>query len=333
MAVNTRFLADNKLVNSLIQDIKVSHSSTIKGVGDDAAILDLHGSSTVMATNTFTEAVSFDLAYTPLNLLGYKVVVAGVSNILAMNAQPTHLMLSLGVPQRINEKGLLEFYEGVKQACENYHLDLVGGDTKGSMAGFVITTTALGMNKIDKLSYRSNAQEKDLIVVSGDLGAAYAGLDILQAKKKEFNATQEQPDISDYKYLVERQLKPEARRDVVHFLAENNIVPTSMTDITNGLRHDLIKLLDRSALGAELYEKQLPVSVDAGKYAEAVKEPLLNFVLNGGEDYELLFTVGLDQADMVKDVEGLSIIGYTRPISEGVKLICKNERVIELTKQ
>lgn len=323
---------ENKLLNTLLADIKISNSETIKGLGDDGAVLDLHGKSTIICSKMISEAVDFDLSYVPLKHLGYKTVTSSISNAIAMNSTPKHLSLNLAVPQRINEAMLKEFFEGVKQACKLYHIDLVAGDLSASVSGFMISTTVVGTTNFEKISYQANAQQSDVICVTGDLGSAMAGLKALQYAKKEFMETQKQPELNEYSYLIERQLKPESRLDAVRLLEEKGITPTSMTDISKGLASDLVKVLDKSGLGCVIYEDKIPVAKETSRFVRSVGENLYDYILSAGEDYELLFTISAKEFEQIKDIEGISPIGYTTDKSEGTTLSCKDDKQIDLKK-
>jgi thiamine-monophosphate kinase len=317
-------LGEFGLIDHLTKNIEIHNASTILGVGDDGAVIDHFGKQTVVSTDLLLEGVHFDLAYTPLKHLGYKSVIVNLSDIYAMNAVPTQVTVSLGISNRFSLEALDEFYEGVYAACNRYQVDLIGGDTTTSQRGFVISVTALGEVSPDKFVKRSTAQKGDLLCVSGDLGAAYVGLLFLEREKQIFiESPGVQPDLENETYVIGRLLKPEARKDIVDFFAEKEIMPTSMMDISDGLSSEILHICKNSNLGCVVYEDKLPVE-------EAMKTAAFKFeidptacALSGGEDYELLFT--LSQADYDKIVlnEQISVIGYMTEPEEGSHIITK----------
>lgn len=317
-------LGEFGLIDHLTKNIEIHNASTILGVGDDGAVIDHFGKQTVVSTDLLLEGVHFDLAYTPLKHLGYKSVIVNLSDIYAMNAVPTQITVSLGISNRFSLEALDEFYEGVYAACNRYQVDLIGGDTTTSQRGFVISVTALGEVSPDKFVKRSTAQKGDLLCVSGDLGAAYVGLLFLEREKQIFiESPGVQPDLENETYVIGRLLKPEARKDIVDFFAEKEIMPTSMMDISDGLSSEILHICKNSNLGCVVYEDKLPVE-------EAMKTAAFKFeidptacALSGGEDYELLFT--LSQADYDKIVlnEQISVIGYMTEPEQGSHIITK----------
>ncbi|HLW09458.1 MAG TPA: thiamine-phosphate kinase, partial [Fermentimonas sp.] len=289
-------LGEFGLIDHLTRDIKLTQPTTIKGVGDDAAVIDNSGKRTLITTDLLLEGIHFDLIYSPLKHLGYKAAVVNFSDIYAMNGIPQQITVSLGIAKRISVEDLETFYSGVKLACEVYGVDLVGGDTTSSLTGFTISITCTGIADDDKIVYRNGAKDTDLIFVSGDLGASYMGLQLLEREKTVFDGKNEktfQPDFGGKEYILERQLKPEARKDVIEALANNNIVPTSMIDLSDGLSSDILHICKQSNVGCQIFEERLPIDYQTAAMAETFNMNITTVALNGGEDYELLFTVPL----------------------------------------
>lgn len=285
-------LGEFGLIQHLTQDFKNTQPSTLKGIGDDAAVLDLSKTKTVVSTDLLVEGVHFDLAYMPLKHLGYKAVMVNLSDIYAMNAMATQITVSLAVSNRFPLEALEEFYAGVSFACKLYGVDLVGGDTTSSTKGMLISITAIGQAKEEQLVMRSGAKENDLLVVTGDLGGAYLGLQVLEREKEVFKVDpNNQPDLDAYSYIVERQLKPEARKDMVALLEKLEVLPTSMIDISDGLSSEILHLCSQSELGCNLYEDKIPLDPTVIATAEEFKIDSTMIALSGGEDYELLFTI------------------------------------------
>jgi thiamine-monophosphate kinase len=319
------------LIEHLTKNIELKQASSIVGVGDDAAVIDHFGKQTVISTDLLLEGVHFDLMYTPLKHLGYKSVVVNLSDIYAMNAIPTQILMSVGLSNRFSVEAVTEFYEGVYAACEKYGVDLIGGDTTASQKGFMISVTAIGEVAPDKYVKRNTAQKGDLICVSGDLGGAYVGLLFLEREKKIYlESPGVQPDLEGESYVVGRLLKPEARKDIIEFLDDAEIRPTSMMDISDGLSSEILHLCKQSQLGCVLYEEKIPI-------AEAMRNAAFKFeidptacALSGGEDYELLFTVS--QADYEKLIlnEQISVVGYMTEPEQGTHIHTKggNKHVI-----
>ncbi len=303
-------LGEFGLIDRLTQNNETKNASTILSVGDDAAVIDHFGRQTVISTDLLLEGIHFDLSYTPLKHLGYKSVVVNVSDIYAMNATPTQIVLSIGISNKFSVEALDEFYEGVYAACEKHNVDLIGGDTTSSQKGFVISITAIGEVAPDKYVKRSTAKVNDLICVSGDLGGAFLGLTILEREKKIFETTGAQPDLENQAYIVGRLLKPEARKDVIEYFAAQNIMPTSMMDISDGLSSELLHICKQSNVGCVIYEDKLPLNEDSKNFAYKLELDPTACALSGGEDYELLFTVSQSDFEKVSANNGLSIIGY-----------------------
>jgi thiamine-monophosphate kinase len=317
-------LGEFGLIKHLTKNIELHNASTIVGVGDDAAILDHFGKQTVVTTDLLIEGVHFDLAYTPLKHLGYKSVIVNLSDIYAMNAIPTQITMSIGISNRFPVEALDEFYEGIYAACEKYGVDLIGGDTASSQKGFIVSVTAIGEVAPDKYVKRSGAQQGDLLCCSGDLGAAYVGLLFLEREKRIYLENPGvQPDLEGESYVIGRLLKPEARKDIIEFFKENNIQPTAMMDISDGLSSEILHLCEQSGLGCALYEDKIPVSEDMRAAAYKFEIDPTACALSGGEDYELLFTV--PQSDYEKLVlnEQVSVIGYMTEASEAPHIITK----------
>ena len=316
-------LGEFGLIDHLTQNNETRNASTILSVGDDAAVIDHFGRQTVISSDLLLEGVHFDLSYTPLKHLGYKAVVVNVSDIYAMNATPTQIVLSIGFSNRFALESLDEFYDGVYAACAEYNVDLVGGDTTTSLRGFVISVTAIGEVAPDKYVTRSGAKSGDLICVSGELGGAFLGLTLLEREKRIFEETGAQPDLEGQTYIVGRLLKPEARKDIIEYFAEENILPTSMIDISDGLSSELMHICKQSKLGCVLYEDKLPFADDMKEFAYKLKTDPTACALSGGEDYELLFTVPQADYEQIKLNPSVSIIGYMTDEGEGKTLITR----------
>ena len=327
-------LGEFGLIEHLTKNIEHQNASTILGVGDDAAVIDHFGKQTVITTDLLVEGVHFDLMYTPLKHLGYKSIVVNLSDIYAMNATPTQVIMSLAFSNRFSVEALEEFYDGVYVACEEYGVDLVGGDTTSSQKGFVISVTALGEVAPDQFVKRSTAKVNDLICVSGFLGGAYLGLLLLEREKKVFLETKGvQPDLEDRDYIVGRLLKPKARKDIIDFFEKENITPTSMMDISDGLSSEVLHICKQSNVGALIYEDKLPIHPDAKEFAYKLEIDPTACALSGGEDYELLFTLAQADYDKIKDALGISVVGYITEESEGTTILTKGGNKHPLTAQ
>jgi thiamine-monophosphate kinase len=317
-------LGEFGLIDHLTRNIELHHVSSVLGVGDDAAVIDHFGKQTVVSTDLLIEGVHFDLGYTPLKHLGYKSVVVNLSDIYAMNATPTQITMSIGISNRFGLEALDEFYEGVYAACSAYQVDLVGGDTTSSSKGFVISVTAIGEVTPGLFVKRSTARKGDLLCVSGDLGGAYVGLLFLEREKRIFmESPGVQPDLENETYVIGRLLKPEARRDIVDFFAEQNILPTAMMDISDGLSSEILHICKDSNLGCVLYEDKIPVAEDMKKAAFKFEIDPTACALSGGEDYELLFTVSQDDYDKLVLNENISVVGYMTDAEEGTNIITR----------
>jgi len=322
------------LIEHLTKNIELQNASSIVGVGDDGAVIDHFGKQTVISTDLLVEGVHFDLIYTPLKHLGYKSVIANLSDIYAMNATPTQLVISLGLSNRFSVESVDELYEGIYAACEKYGVDLVGGDTTSSQKGLIISITAIGEVTPDTFVKRSTAQKGDLICVSGDLGASYIGLLFLEREKKIYlESPGVQPDLEGEAYVVGRLLKPEARKDIIEFLAAQKIQPTSMMDISDGLSSEILHICKQSELGCVLYEEKIPI-------AEATKQAAFKFeldptacALSGGEDYELIFTIPQSDYDKLVLNEQISVVGYMTDAEQGAQLFTKGGSKYPITAQ
>jgi len=317
-------LGEFGLIDRLTQNIELKHASSIEGVGDDAAVIDHFGKQTVLTTDLLIEGVHFDLIYTPLKHLGYKSVVVNLSDIYAMNAVPTQILLSLGFSNRFSLEAIDEFYEGVYAACEKYTVDLVGGDTSSSQKGLIISVTAIGEVAPYKFVKRSTAKEGDLLCCSGDLGAAYLGLIFLEREKKIFlESPQIKPDLEGERYVIGRMLRPEARKDIIEFFEQSSIIPSSMMDISDGLSSEILHICKQSELGCVLYEDKIPISEETRKAAYKFELDPTVCALSGGEDYELLFTISPADHDKLVLNEQVSVIGYMTQSAKGKKIITK----------
>lgn len=326
-------LGEFGLIDHLTKNNEIKNTSTVLSVGDDAAIIDHFGRQTVVSTDLLLEGIHFDLSYTPLKHLGYKSVVVNVSDIYAMNATPTQIVLSIGISNKFSVEALDEFYEGVYAACDKYNVDLVGGDTTSSQKGFVISITAIGEVAPDKYVKRNGAKVNDLICVSGDLGGAFLGLTLLEREKKIFAETGAQPDLENQAYIVGRLLKPEARKDVVEYFAAQEIMPTSMMDISDGLSSELLHICKQSEVGCVIYEDKLPLNEDSKAFAYKLELDPTACALSGGEDYELLFTFSQSDYEKVSENNGLTIIGYVTEATAGKKIITRGGNTYDLVAQ
>ncbi|WP_438945794.1 thiamine-phosphate kinase [Sediminibacterium sp.] len=327
-------LGEFGLIEHLTKNAETQNASTILGVGDDAAVIDHFGKQTVVTTDLLLEGIHFDLMYTPLKHLGYKAVVVNLSDIYAMNATPTQITLSIGISNRFSLEALNEFYEGVYFACEKYGVDLIGGDTSSSQKGFIVSVTAIGEVAPDKFIKRSTASKGDLICVSGDLGGAYLGLTLMEREKKIYQENPNiQPDLEGESYIVGKLLKPEARKDIIEFFGKNEIVPTAMMDVSDGISSEVLHICKQSGLGARIYEEKLPIADASRKAAFKFGLDPTVCALNGGEDYELIFTIRQEDHDKIVLNEEISVIGYMTEITEGVKLLTKGGNTFDLKAQ
>lgn len=323
-------LGEFKLIETLTQNFNQTQTSTKLGIGDDAAILK-HEDDIVISTDLLVEGVHFDLAYMPLKHLGYKSVIVNLSDIYAMNAKATQITVSIACSNRFTVEALEELYAGIKTACDIYNVDLIGGDTTSSLQGLQISVTAIGTAKEEDITQRNGANENDLLVVTGDLGAAYMGLQVLKRENEVFKVNpQNQPDLGGYTYIIERQLKPEARKDIPVLLKELGVKPTSMIDISDGLSSEVLHICKSSKLGANLFEEKLPLDPMVISSCEEFQLDSTTIVLNGGEDYELLFTVSQEDYPKIKANPHMSVIGHMTKQDKGVHIITRAEEKITL---
>ncbi|HNP05978.1 MAG TPA: thiamine-phosphate kinase [Cyclobacteriaceae bacterium] len=328
-------LGEFGLIDRISSGVQLSNKSSLFGIGDDAAVIDAGDESMLLCTDMLTEGVHFDLSYTPLQHLGYKAVVVNISDIAAMNGRPEQIVVSLGLSNRFSVEAVDTLYDGIDAACKNYNVDLVGGDITSSASGLVISIAAIGRVKKDKVVYRSGAKKNDIVCVTGDLGGAYLGLQILERNKQEFLINPEmKPQLENFEYMVGRQLKPEARTDIVYELAELGILPTSMIDISDGLASELLHISKNSGVGIKIFEDKIPI--DTKVYETAAIELKIDPVtcaLNGGEDYELLFTINQSDFEKIKNHQDIHFIGHVHDNPKQNLLITKQGTPIPLTAQ
>ncbi len=324
-------LGEFGLIDHLTKNFTINQPSTLKGIGDDAAVLDFKTKKFVVSTDLLIEGVHFDLAYMPLKHLGYKAVVVNISDICAMNAKATQITVSVAVSNRFPLEALEELFDGITAAANEYKVDVIGGDTTSSQKGLIISITAIGEADDNEIVYRSGAKQTDLLVVSGDIGAAYMGLQVLEREKQVFNVNPNfQPDLDAYTYLVERQLRPEARKDVRTLLHALEIKPTAMIDISDGLSSEIMHICKQSKVGCNLYEDKLPLDPTFISVCEEFNIDSTTVAINGGEDYELLFTITMDDFDKIKANPNFTIIGHMVQESEGIHLITRADTKIPL---
>ncbi len=327
-------LGEFGLINKLTQNIKYINKTTIKGVGDDAAVIDITDKKILISTDLLVEGIHFDLIYTPLKHLGYKAAIANFSDIIAMNGNPTHLTIGIALSAKFSVEACVELFEGLKLACKKYNVDIIGGDTTSSKKGLFISITVIGEAKEKDIVYRNTAQEGDLICVTGDLGAAYVGLLLLEREKKAFLIhPNEQPDLQGNEYIISRQLKPEARLDIIRLLKDYHIKPTAMIDISDGLASELIHICTNSNKGCKIYEEKIPIDPTTVMAIEEFNISPIIAALHGGEDYELLFTIKQSDYNKIKDIPGISIIGHITEAAEGINLITNNGSMQPITAQ
>lgn len=324
-------LGEFGLISHLTKNFDVKQASTLKSIGDDAAVLDFKGKKTVVSTDLLIEGVHFDLSYMPLKHLGYKAVVVNLSDIAAMNAKPTQITVSIAVSNRFPLEALEELFEGIAMAAKLYKVDVVGGDTTSSQKGMIISITALGEADEKDLVYRNGAKENDLLVVTGDLGSAYMGLQVLEREKQVFQVNpNNQPDLDNYTYLIERQLKPEARTDIRELLEKLEVKPTAMIDVSDGLSSEIIHICKQSKVGCNLFEEKIPIDPQFINVCEEFNIDATTVAINGGEDYELLFTIALEDFDKIKANPNFTVIGHMTQESEGVHLVTRANTKIPL---
>lgn len=330
-------LGEFGLIDQLTKDFKIKNSSTEKGVGDDCAVLNYSTDAnlrTLVTTDVLLEGIHFDLTYTPLRHLGYKAAVVNFSDVYAMNGTPKQITVSLGISKRFTIEHISELYAGIRLACEQYGVDLVGGDTSASVTGLIISVTCIGEGEDGKIVYRNGANDTDLVCVSGDLGAAYMGLQLLE-REREAGADQKdfQPDFSGREYILERQLKPEARRDVIAELAELGVRPTAMMDVSDGLSSELLHICADSNVGCRIYEDRIPIDYQTAVMAEELNMNLVTAAMNGGEDYELLFTVPLTDHEKVQKMKTAKLIGRITKPELGAYMVTRDDAEIAIRAQ
>ena len=327
-------LGEFGLIEHLTQNFPINLKSTLKGIGDDAAVLDFKDKKTLVSTDLLLEGVHFDLSYMPLKHLGYKAVMVNLSDIYAMNATPTQITVSIAASNRFPLEALEELYDGIAMATKIYNVDLVGGDTTSSTTGLIISITALGEAQANDIAYRNGAKENDLLVVTGDLGGAYMGLQVLEREKEVFKVNpNNQPDLEPYSYIVERQLKPEARKDIFELLKKLDVHPTSMIDISDGLSSEILHLCKQSKVGCNLFEDKIPLDPTVISTCEEFKIDSTLVALSGGEDYELLFTIDQKEFPKIKGNPNLTVVGHMTAENEGANLISRNNSKIPITAQ
>jgi thiamine-monophosphate kinase len=322
------------LIKHLTEKFKIQNESTLKGIGDDAAVLQYGDKKTLVTTDLLLEGIHFDLVYVPLMHLGYKSAVVNFSDIYAMNGTPKQLTVSLGISKRFSVEDLEQFYAGLELACQHYGVDLIGGDTSASLTGLTISITCIGEGEEGRIVYRNGAGQTDLICVTGDLGSAYMGLQLLEREKIVFRADENaQPDFEGKDYILQRQLKPEARKDIIEQLRKLDIVPTAMMDVSDGLSSELKHLCSQSNTGCRVYEDKIPINYQAAVMAEELNMSIVTAALNGGEDYELVFTAKLEDYDKIVTMEGVGIVGHMTKPELGLNLVGREGEEIQLQAQ
>jgi thiamine-monophosphate kinase len=324
-----------KLLDHIAAAFPAGQTSTVSGIGNDAAVINNRDKQTVVATHLMLEGVHFDLTYTPLKHLGYKAVTAAINKIYAMNAAPAQLMLSLGLSQRFAVEDIDEITGGIAAACNRYHLDLTGVDINSSFTGLTVGLTAIGAAEADKLVTRSGGKPTDLLCLTGNLGAAYMGLQLLRREKTVFETNKNiQPQLEGYNYILQRYLRPEAQQGTFNLLTDNKVIPTAMISVANGLASDILQICKASNCGVRIYLERLPIAAETFRMAEEMNFDAVTAALNGGDDYELLFTVPLEQHEMIgKELQGIDIIGHLCDVSEGNYLITPDNQAVELKAQ
>jgi thiamine-monophosphate kinase len=323
------------LIGMIKNIVPIQNKSTIIGIGDDAAVIEATSNTiSTISTELFVEGIHFDLSYVPLRHLGYKITVAGISDIAAMNAIPKQILVGIGLSNRFSVEAVNEFYLGVKTACEDFAVDLIGGDTTASQSGLIISITAIGEVEKSKITKRSGAKVNDIVCVTGDLGAAFLGLQLLEREKAVFQANPNaQPELDDYEYIVGRQLKPTARMDIVHQMAEYQVVPTAMIDVSDGLSSDLLHICKHSNVGAAIFEEKLPLDDKTFLAATSLNLSPITAALNGGEDFELLFTISQADFEKIKPITDVYPIGYITETADEINLVMKSGQLVPLVAQ
>ncbi len=324
-------LGEFGLIEHLTQHFDIKHESTLKSIGDDAAVVDFADQQCVITTDLLVEGVHFDLSYVPLKHLGYKSVMVNLSDVYAMNATPKQITVSIAVSNRFPLEAIEELYAGIRTAAKIYNIDVIGGDTTSSQKGLLISITALGHAKKEEIVYRDGAKDNDLVVLSGDIGGAYLGLQVLERENEVFKVNpNNQPDLDPYSYIVERQLKPEARKDIIELLKELDVQPTSMIDVSDGLSSEIMHICKSSKVGATLYEEKIPLDPTVISTCEEFELDSTTIALSGGEDYELLFTVKQEDYDKIKANPSLTIIGHITPENNGIYLVTRGDTKVEI---
>lgn len=327
-------LGEFGLIDHLTEGLEKVNETTLYGVGDDAAVLDYKGKQILVTTDLLMEGVHFDLVYTPLKHLGYKSAIVNFSDIYAMNGTPKQITVSLAISKRFSIEDMEMLYAGIRIACEEHNVDIIGGDTTSSLTGLAISITCIGEAEKDDIVYRNGAKETDLICVSGDLGAAYMGLQLLEREKVALDGKNDvQPDFTGKEYLLERQLKPSARKDIIAKLKEAGIKPTAMMDISDGLSSELMHICKQSGTGCRIYEEHIPIDYQTAVMAEELNMNLTTCALNGGEDYELLFTVPITEHEKISKIEGIKMIGHITKPELGCAIITRDGNEMELKAQ
>ena len=327
-------LGEFALIDHLTKNFKINHKSTVTAIGDDAAVLDFKSKKIVVTNDLLVEGVHFDLSYMPLKHLGYKAVMVNLSDVYAMNARASQITVSIAVSNRFPLEALEDLYDGIKTACGIYNIDLVGGDTTSSTTGLLISVTAIGEVEDNNEVYRNGAKPNDLLIVTGDLGGAYMGLQVLEREKEVYKVNpNSQPDLEPYTYIVERQLKPEARQDIVKLLKELEVKPSSMIDISDGLSSEILHLCKASGVGCDLYENKIPLDPVVISTCEEFNIDSTTVALNGGEDYELLFTISQDDFPKIKANPNFTVIGFMKEAEAGAHLVTRAESRIPLKAQ
>ncbi|MBM3405386.1 MAG: thiamine-phosphate kinase [Bacteroidetes bacterium] len=327
-------LGEFGLIEHLTKGLKNRHASTVKGVGDDAAVLDYQDKMVLVSTDLLVEGVHFDLTYMPLKHLGYKAAAVNISDMVAMNGVAKQITVSIAVSSRFTLEAIEELYAGIKLACERYQVDLVGGDTTSSVSGLFISITVIGEGEKERIVYRNGAKENDLLCVTGDLGAAYLGLLVLEREKQAFKANPNmQPELEGYDYVLERQLKPEPRTDIIDLFRKNNLLPTSMIDISDGPASEILHICRQSEVGCNLYEEKIPIDQTVFHLALDFHIDPTTCALSGGEDYEILFTISQKDFELVNNMPGISVIGHITDQNSGVNLITRSGASVPITAQ
>lgn len=327
-------LGEFGLIKHITKTVEIKNTSTLVGIGDDAAVLEYGDKLSLVTTDLLLEGIHFDLTYVPLRHLGYKSVVVNLSDVYAMNGRPKQITVSLGVSKRFTVEHIEALYDGIKLACEVYGVDLVGGDTSASVTGLIISVTCIGEGEKDKIVYRSGAKDTDLVCVSGDFGAAYMGLQLLERERIASNGNKDfVPEFGGKEYLLERQLKPEARKDIIEALATAGIQPTAMMDVSDGLSSELLHISNDSGVGCRIYEERIPIDYQTAVMAEELNMNLVTAAMNGGEDYELLFTVPLTAIDKVEAIDGVKVIGHICKQELGAAMITRDGSEIAIVAQ